>query len=75
VLLLNRVFVFLLSRKLLYIYIFQRDSSLNDKQIFNVNFSKKVAKTAKEKRVDISIKRENLFDFVGEIEKANGKSG
>jgi Holliday junction resolvase RusA-like endonuclease len=47
----------------------------DDKQIFNVNFSKKVAKTAKEKRVDISIKRENLFDFVGEIEKANGKSG
>jgi hypothetical protein len=47
----------------------------DDKQIFNVNFSKKVAKTAKEKRVDISIKREKLFDFVGEIEKANGKSG
>lgn len=47
----------------------------DDKQIFTVNFTKKVAKTAKEKRVEIEIMRENLFEFVGEIEKKNGKAG
>lgn len=46
----------------------------DDKQIFNIDFTKKVAKTAKEKRVDIRINKENLFDFVGEIERKNGKS-
>lgn len=46
----------------------------DDKQIFTVTFSKKVAKTAKEKRVEISIKRENLFDFVGELKRENGRS-